>query len=496
MRSSLLTLAVLLSAFLSFSQTQGISYTAVGRGVATSFVTDYHTLGINSSALGWGNEYGKRTTIGTTEFNLGLYSDSLDSDRLKTLYQAIRRDIRDNEDEPADWQQQQQNARDYLESGIAIDASYNWMGFAYQNEKLGGIAFNIGEHYNWYSQLSEQTSSLIFEGNLSDYFDQLTVVIGSDTSVIQNSPNLSEDTLAAVISGTVAVPLMLSELTNGSRIKFTWNRYYNLGYGRKILGDDSTFAIYGGIGGRFIQSMAMMDLESDENGIRAFSSVSPSYGIDYGAIANFNPSTFTAGGAIPKPVGTGFGVDLSASAKIMNFLTVSAAVNNIGSVTYTRNVYSVKDSLIGDLSLSGLDNANVTNSIQQLLQDGGILVLEGEEEYKVKNAANFRFGAHVDFWKKLKVGFDVVTPFDRENPGSLANAVYSVGAEVRPIKWISLTAGYFGGGIYAHNVPIGINFILGGGTYEFGVSSRDALSFFLKDSNSVSTAFGFARVRF
>ncbi len=289
---------------------------------------------------------------------------------------------------------------------------------------------------------------------------------------------------------------MLSEITNGSRIKFTWNRHYNIGYGRKIFGDDSTFAIYGGVGGRFIQSMAMMDLQSDENGIRAHSSISPSYDIDYGAIANFNPSDFTASGAVPKPVGTGFGVDLSASARIMNFLTVSAAVNNIGSVTYTRNVYSVKDSLVGELSLSGLDNANVTNSISQLLEDGGILVLQGEEKYTVQNAANFRIGGHLDFWKKLSVGIDVVAPFDRDNPGSLANAVYSVGAEVRPIKWLSLTAGYFGGGIYAHNVPVGINFILGGGTYEFGISSRDALTFFLNDSNSISTAFGFARVRF
>ena len=496
MRSLLVTLAITLTGFLSFSQTQGISYTAVGRGVATSFVTDYHALGINSSALGWGNEYGKSTTLGTTEFNLGFYSDSLDAERLKSLYQAIRNDIRDNDDEPADWGQQQQNARDYLESGIAIDASYNWMGFSYHNEKFGGIAFNIGEHYNWYSKLNKQTSDLIFEGNLSDYFDQLTIVVGTDTSVIQNDPNLSEDTLAAVISGNVSVPLMLSEITNGTKIKFNWNRHYNLGYGRKIFGDDSTFAIYGGIGGRFIQSMAMMDLESNENGIRAYSSISPSYDIDYGAIANFNPSTFTGGGAIPKPVGTGFGIDLSASAKIMNFLTVSAAVNNIGSVTYSRNVYSVKDSLVGELSLSGLDNANLTNSVEQLLQDGGILVLEGEEKYKVQNAANFRLGAHVDFWKKLKLGIDIVAPFNQDNPGSLANAVYAVGAEVRPIKWISLTAGYFGGGIYAHNIPVGINFILGGGTYEFGVSSRDALTFFLKDSNSISTAFGFARVRF
>jgi len=496
MRSILLATALTMIGFSAISQTQGISYTAVGRGVATTYVTDYHTLGINSSALGWGNEYGKKFTMGSSEFNLGFYSDSLSADRLKELYKAIRNDIRDEGQDTAAWQTQQQYARDYVESGVAIDASFNWMGFSYHNEKLGGIAFNIGEHYNWYSKLNEQTSELIFEGRLSDYFDQFTVVFGTDTSTIQNTSNLSEDTLAAVIQGTITNPVPLSDITNGSKLKFTWNRHYNVGYGRKIFGNDSTFAIYGGIGGRFIQSMAMVDLESNSSGVYMYSALSPSYDIDYGAIANVNPSTFTGGGAIPKPVGMGYGLDFSMSAKILGFLKVSAAVNNLGSVTYTRNVYRVKDSIVGSMDLAGLANYNVTNSVQQLLEEGGILSLEGEEKYTVANAANFRMGASIDLWKKASFGIDVVAPFDKDNPGSIANAVYSVGAEIRPVKWLSLTAGYFGGGIYANNIPVGINFILGGGTYEFGVSSRDALTFFLDGSNSISTAFGFARVRF
>jgi len=122
--------------------------------------------------------------------------------------------------------------------------------------------------------------------------------------------------------------------------------------------------------------------------------------------------------------------------------------------------------------------------------------LEGEEKYTVANAANFRMGASIDLWKKASFEINIVAPFDKDNPGRIAKEVYSVGAEIRPVKWHSLTAGYFGGGIYANNIPVGINFILGGGTYEFGVSARDALTFFLDGSNSISTACRFARVRF
>jgi hypothetical protein len=59
-----------------------------------------------------------------------------------------------------------------------------------------------------------------------------------------------------------------------------------------------------------------------------------------------------------------------------------------------------------------------------------------------------------------------------------------------------LSAGYFGGGIYKSNIPVGIKFVLKNGAYEFGVSSYDALSFFMNSSNSFSAAMGVARFRF
>lgn len=480
-----------------FAQTQGVAYTSVGRGVATSFVTDYHALGINPAALGWGNRYGKRMTVGSTEFNFGIYSDSLNVDKLRKLYKAIRQDISGKENDPDAWREQQQFASEYLKAGLTIDASYNWLGYSFHNEKVGGLAVSITENYNWYSKLNDQTAGLIFEGSFADYFDSLTVVFGTDTSRIYNSGNVSNDTLAAVIEGTISVPLKLSEITEGSEIRFAWERHYNFGYGRKVLGSDSTFAIYAGVGGRFIQSMAMLSMESRDGEVYMYSSFSPNYDINYGSAANFNPSNFQSGQSfIPKSVGHGYGVDFAVSAKMLGMLTLSASVNNLGSVTYSRNVYRVRDSIVGSMQLNGLENYNITNSYEQLLSDGGILSLEGQEKYVIQNAATVRFGGHIDIGNVASIGVDFVAPFNRDLPGSVQNGVLSLGGEVRPIKWLTLQAGYLGGGIYKHNIPIGINFVMGGGTYEMGIASRDALTFFLDKSNSVSTAFGFARVRF
>ncbi len=473
-----------------YSQTQSIAFPTVGKGVATAFVTDYHCLGINVSGLGWGSGVpNKRFTVGASEFGFGIFSDSLNSDKLRSLSKTIYQQATRKGDQPIDYQKQREAAANYAEAGISIFADFNWGGFSFQSEKFGGIAFNVRENYQWYSKLNQQTSDILFRGKLSTYFDSLTVVFGSDTSKIANSPNLSQDTLAAVIQGNISVPLSLSQITKGTEIRMVWNRSYNFGYGRKIIGKDSLFILYGGIGGRIISSIALFNLQSDENGLRAYSAISPAFNIDYGNVSGANVAEYKGKG-IPPAVGSGYGIDLSLSALLFKKLRVAASVNNIGSVTYKRNVYTVKDTLFGDFSLSGLDNSSITNSVNQLLKEGGILRLEGEEKFKLVNASDFELNQFIRF------GFDFVAPFDKENPGSIQNAIVSFGGDFHPLKWLQLSAGYYGGGIYKNNIPLGVTFILKDGTYECGIASRDALSFFTKNAHSVSTAFGFARFRF
>lgn len=490
---------ILFSTSSLYSQTQGIAYTAVGKGAATTFLSDYHCIGINASALGWDREHEKkRFTVGTSEFGFGIYSDALNADNLKGLYRTIRNQVVGAETDQATRDQQKQFAKDFAGSNILINANYNWFGASFQSQKFGGVAFSISENYQWESKLGSRMSDILFNGKYASVFDSLTVVFGSDTTTIPNNGTISADTMQNVISGNFAVPISLGYITEGTRIKAQWTRSYNLSYGRKILGRDSVFVLYGGIGGRYIQAVALFDVESNGAGITMNSAISPTFNIDYSSIASGSPSFSGTNqrGFPPKGVGTGYGLDFSVSAILLNKITVAAAVNNVGQITYKRNVYSVRDTLIGSYSLAGLESDNVTQSVNSLLQNGGLLNLEGEEKYTLTNPATFRFGASIKLAKIINVGFDFVSPFDRNNPGSLSNPVFAFGGEIRPLKWVALSAGYFGGGIYKNNIPVGINFILGKGTYEFGVSSRDILSFFMKDANSVSLALGFMRFRF
>lgn len=488
----LATLLVLPFAFVLNAQTQGIAYTAEGKGVATTFLTDYHSLGINSSALGWGTGHdNKKFTVGTSEFSFGMMSPTLDKQRLKNAFQGIKAQLGGNAGN-FDYQQQLDAVGDYAEAGLGINVRYNWFGASFQGEKFGGIAVSISENYDWYSQLNEKTTDILFRGKFSNLFDSLTVVMNGDTTIIGNSNNISQDTLDAVVNGFRTTPLLASELTNGSKIKFLWNRTYNFGYGRKIFGDNEKFALYGGVGFRYIQSMAMFDMESDSDGLRVNTALSPFFGISQDAQAQTGSRR-----GFPESVGNGYGLDFSASVIMFDKIRIAAAVNNIGQVVYKRNAYTIRDTLIGSSSQNGLGSANIPGSIDEFADIGGILQSEGEEKITILNPATFRLGGSISFLEDMiHVGVDVVAPFNKSHPGSLRNAVVSVGGEFRPLKWLHISLGYFGGGVYKHNMPVGINFVIGGGTYEFGIASRDAISFFYKDAHSLSMAMGVMRFRF
>ncbi len=480
-----------------FSHSQALPYTAFGKGVATTFLTDYQCLGINPSALGWGSGYDrKHFTIGSTEFSFSLFSDALSTKQLRDVFSNIRKSYfgKDKETNNIDLQKQKETVAMFAKSGIALDVSYNWGGFAFQSKLLGGFAFSATENYSWYSKLSDKTSDLLFRGKTSSLFDSLTIVSGLDTTKIANSGNLP--TGSTVISGSMSVPLKLSQLTYGTEIRSVWNRTFNFGYGRKIIGFKG-IDLYGGVGFRYIMSMSMFKLKSDNLGLYMFSSTSPKLNIDYQDVQSGNTSNIVSKSGLTKnSAGIGYGWDFAVSARLFDMFKVAMSFNNIGSTKYKQNVYRVSDTLVTSFSTNAINDYNITKSLNQMLTSGGILKLQGQETYVSKNASNFRFGASYEFRKILSVGFDVVAPFNRENPGSIHNAIFSFGSEIRPIPMIALSCGYVMGGIYANSIPMGINFIIGNGRYECGFASYNAAALFNKDSHSISAAFGFARARF
>ena len=94
------------------------------------------------------------------------------------------------------------------------------------------------------------------------------------------------------------------------------------------------------------------------------------------------------------------------------------------------------------------------------------------------------------------VGIDLVTPFNTV-PGSFNGFSWGVGGDVKLLKGtIVLMTGVTGGAGRSLQLPVGINIVLKEGSYEFGIASKDAVTFFKNNAPSISAAMGFARIRF
>ncbi len=498
MKKILPVLAMLLFCGIAQSQTEFSSFTATGRGGATSFVTDYQAVGINPANLGWTWKFeDKRVAFGMFDNTFSIHSTALQKQELRDEFYGAARGIINPAKKDTNtftYDEKVLAAKDFSDAGFAINADVGLLGFAFTNDKIGGFGFRINTHNQWYSKLGKNASEILFLGRTAPYFDSLTIVNGIDTSVIANDPSAFDMDTLNILNGFTSLPKLFSELLDGSTISFSSYVDYNLSYGRKLLEKDSTFALYAGIGLKYIQGLGYMEIESKDGELFAFSSMSPVFNIDYGSAAAQNPSTIEQEGLLPKMVGRGFGFDIGLNAVLFNKLKVAASFTNAGSVTWTGNVYTVKDTLLLDLTNPGMESYNFFSEIDDFVGKDGLLEWQGLSERKVKLPAMARLGASIELGKIAEVGFDAIFPAN-DAPGSFQKPILGLGGDIRPLPWVQLSAGIMTGGNYDFMLPVGLTLIAPSGTYEFGIASRDAVTFFAKNGPTLSWSVGFLRFR-
>ncbi len=481
---------------MAFAQYEISSFTSTGRGGATSFVTDYQAVGINPANLGWESEFeDKKITMGFSEMSFSFHSEALSKEELR---QEIKNSIQGKT--VTNWTQQQKReaGRDFANSGLALNFDMGAFGFSFASEKFGGIAFRMNDNMNLYSRLGDNASELVFMGRQSNYFDSLVYVNPDtfDTTVIANYDMEDADSLQNVLRGFANVPKMIGELINGSRISASWTREYNLSYGRKVFGKDDVIEIYAGAGVKYIQGFAMVDVRSENNTLSAFSAITPFFDIDYGSATAINPSSTSQSGTLPNSVGRGFGADFGLNFLIKSKLKVGFALTNVGSMTWTGNVYTMRDTLVFDTESEGLNNYNVLQTLTDLSGDEGLFVWDGKKEIKTQLPTLFRMGSSIAIGKIAQLGVDVLLPVEKEAPTILEGAIIGFGGDIRPIPWIRFSAGFVTGGNYDFSIPLGVTFIAGNGSWEGGIASRDAVTFFTQNGPTLSFSTGFLRFRF
>ncbi|MFZ5554919.1 MAG: DUF5723 family protein [Bacteroidota bacterium] len=492
MKKGLLLITAIGGTMAANAQYEYSSFTSTGRGGATTFATDYQACGINPANLGWASQFeDKHFTMGFSEMTYSIHSEALSKQELRDEFRNM---IKGGNTSDFTHAEKVAAGRDFADKGFAFNMDAGSVGFSYANEKLGGIALRVNDRMQWYSKFGPQASEILFEGFTASYFDSLVLANGS---VIYNDSSLNYDSIMnssnPIVLGRTNSAKLISQIMDGSTIQMNWVREFNLSWGRKIVGVDSVLEIFAGIGVKYFQGLAMVDITSKDGQMTSFSSMSPVFDIDYGSAAQGNPSAMTGTGM--KPCGNGFGLDLGINILLFNKLKIGAAVTNIGSITWDGNVYEMKDTLLFDTDNEGLNNYNIFSQLSDIAGDQGLMKWNGVASRKVALPTTVRAGASLQIGKKVQLGVDAILPTN-EVPGSYENAIIGFGGDVAPAPWVRFSAGFLTGGNYGFQVPVGVTFIGGDGRWEGGVASRDVVTFFTQNGPTLSLSIGFLRFRF
>tara|TARA_B110000208_G_C11776696_1_gene432287 strand:- start:39 stop:1544 length:1506 start_codon:yes stop_codon:yes gene_type:complete len=500
MKNLSLLLSLLFMTFFSLSQGEGSVFTSTGRGVSTTFATDYQALGINPANLGWDKEFkGKTIAFGFLETGFSFDSKIINNPAVSEVRSIPFNLSFDSTKRYNDFTELSYD----LQDGARLNADVRLFGVAVTSKRLGGFAFNVTERYSMNMNLSKDVADIMTFGFGAPYFDSLLVESNGNLSNVANNPqnydSLQQDNSVSIIAGNSSNPKSIPEIFEGTNLKVSWIREFNFGYGVGLIRKEK-FGLYVGIGVKYLQGMALLDVSSDGNNLNGFMSYSPSFS---------NPNNvglFSVGNArfkIPKAAGRGFGVDLGVNVKLFKRIKIGLAVNDIGSITWSKNTYNVttsssltnfrvagfyKDSNSISASTGGVTFDSILNSLVDIQQ--------GSFERKVNLPTTMRLGFGIQFGKILEIGGEVIAPLN-SNPGNFSSALYSFGGDVK-LGFIVLSAGT----VFQQNrqtrIPVGILFAPINRTWELGVSTRDIQSLIKRhdvDNPMYSTAFGFLRFR-
>lgn len=466
------------------AQSEKSDFTATGRGgVATTFSTDYHAAGINPSNLGWKMKFEEKSfTFGLLETSTILHSEALER---KELWNSI------TNWNSGDLTQQQKNeaAADFASKPLAINQDLMSLGLSFQNETFGGIAFTIHDRISWYSNLNKNAAEIMFLGFNAPYFDKKYNEFNELMS--QESYEQYPDSVKA---GAASNPGFFSDILDGTRMNMNWYREFNLSYGRKIINGEK-LKIYVGAGAKYLQGIATIDIAAEGGEFKAFSAVTPGFGINYGdSIMASNPTTITSESKFPSAVGSGFGADAGITLEFFEKLKIGAALTDIGSITWNGNAYEADDNTLDSISSEGFNSYNIFLESEDILADNKYFQWHGSESRTVSLPALARLGASYKISEKFEVGADVVVPANKV-ANDLTNTAVSFGIDFRPLDFVTISSGFSTGGNYSSNIPLGVVFNVGDGAWEAGVATRDVMVFITQDKPTISVAMGFLRFR-
>lgn len=485
MKKLLLLLSLLIaSAYTVFGQAEGSVVSATARaGVATTFVTDYQSIGINPANLGLRSKYEtKHVTFGFLETNAAFFAKGVTRKQMNDL-------IFNGGNLAPSTQVMASNL--FAKNNISANVDLMLFGIAFQYDKLGGLAFSVNDVMRGNGNLSQNFTDFTFSGALAtEYFDQLRLKNGA---VVPNDPNqYGSYGTVGIDAGLSTQGVSLGRVFNGTDVKAHYYRTFNAAYGREVFRND-VFNVSAGVGLKYVMGYYYMDIQSKDGVLQGQVADNP---LLSGLSENFNVPNQDNGWNFISPQGNGFGFDIGGTAEIYEKVKVGISLLNVGGIKYTNNTYEVKDTVVHELKYDSY-TADAFN--ETVFWNQG-------KSFTVKLPTTLRLGASIAlFEKRVEVGGDIIVPLNKA-AGNINKAIFALGGDFYLKRWIKLSSGASIGGNYANSldgysthvcVPLGFTLIAGeNGGWEFGMSTRDIISLIDMQGKSPLYSAGLCMFRF
>lgn len=451
------------------AQSDFISGTATGTGLSSTILNDYQCIGVNPANLGF-NPKGSIVYLGLAEISAGLYSEPLNKSDIGRLFR----------DEALTDAERAATIKRYTEGEIFSHINANLIGLSYHDPKFGGIGLSVKERSFYNLNLNSMAAELLWLGFNSDYFDQKVF------DAINNQ----------IIAGVSSEPKPAAELFEGTSFGMFWAREINLSYGNSVF-KTPDFELYAGAGFKYFMGYAMAEIHVDGERFYGYSSMSDLFGFDY---ENKKKSTFginqnaASGSNSFTPSGNGMGLDFGLSAKIGEKLIVSAAVNDIGSINWNKNVYQASfQANIVRIETGGIGGENFSDIVDAFIVEDDLFEWTQLSNVETKLPSTLRAGGLYRVNELLESGFDIIIPLNNA-PGSRNETITAAGVRLQLGSSLALSSGISIGGGTGLNIPFGITLGLGN-SWEAGLATHDISSLIKENSPHLSIAMGFLRFR-
>jgi hypothetical protein len=458
------------------------AFNLTGLAAATPFARDYQTLTINPGNLDMETGYEQRRTSGLFDFTFSAYTELLNRRQMIDGITGKARNI------PLTYSEQLDKVDELTMKPTAIDADFMTFGTSIQTKNAGTFAFSMRDRVDFYSRIDRDLTELLWMGNQSSYFDSLIVQAASGADSIIARPENFDPAQYAVLAAPI------KQLVGNSEIGFSWYREFNLGYGKRII-DQKNFKAYLGLAGKYLMGQGIIQLSGADG--QAFSSLSPVFKLNYTLVDSLtgNPSSLAPDAPALQPVGQGFGFDAGGTLLIKDQFIINAAINDIGQMKWNGNVYELGEGKITNIDGIGIESEDIVSTLNTFNGLDALLKWKGEESRSARLNTTARIGIGYEKLQKIRIGLDIITPMN-DNKANLQRTAVNAGIEYSPWPWIHIQTGISEGGNYGLKMPAGLYFTAAKGRSEFGLATRDLLSFFKDNNPTISMALGFLRFRY